>query len=278
MITCELKGGLGNQLFQIFTTIAYSLQHKVPFYFNNDTVLGNGANGSTIRYTYWNSFLRSLQPFLRTKQTNIVNIIYEPSFNYNEIPEMHSGVSMLIGYYQSYKYFNKYAHSIITLLKIGTLKQKLYVKYLKYNFNNSISIHFRIGDYVKYPDIHPILNEKYYIESILHILGKTTNKSNLKILYFCEDEDLSQVINKIDIIKLAVPNIIFERCKPEYDWEELLLMSLCQHNIIANSSFSWWGAYLNNNINKIICYPSKWFGSKKPLNTIDLFPENWIKM
>ena len=60
------------------------------------------------------------------------------------------------------------------------------------------------------------------------------------------------------------------------DWEEMLAMSLCNHNIIANSTFSWWGAYFNSNEDKIVCYPSVWFGPElKNNNTVDLFPEEW---
>jgi hypothetical protein len=62
------------------------------------------------------------------------------------------------------------------------------------------------------------------------------------------------------------------------DWQQLLLMSLCNHNIIANSSYSWWGAYLNDNLNKIVCYPSIYFASSYAKSTIDLFPKNWIEI
>jgi len=65
MISCRLCGGLGNQLFQIFTIIAYSLTYSKPFFFLNNNQLGNGSNGSTIRYTYWDTLLSSLKPFLR---------------------------------------------------------------------------------------------------------------------------------------------------------------------------------------------------------------------
>jgi hypothetical protein len=75
------------------------------------------------------------------------------------------------------------------------------------------------------------------------------------------------------------PELVFERAEPLlFDWEQLLLMSLCNYNVIANSTFSWWGAYFNENIGKKICYPSVWFGPKAGHNTTDLFPKDWVKI
>jgi hypothetical protein len=71
----------------------------------------------------------------------------------------------------------------------------------------------------------------------------------------------------------------FIRVNPHLDdWEQMLLMSLCEHNIIANSTFSWWGAYLNSNVEKIVCYPDQWFSPKANKDTSDLFLEDWVKI
>ena len=87
MISSKLCGGLGNQLFQIFTTISYAIENSKPFFFLNNYQLGNGSNGSTIRYTYWDTFLSSLKPFLKNmNQIHGLTFLNEKTFTYNELP------------------------------------------------------------------------------------------------------------------------------------------------------------------------------------------------
>jgi hypothetical protein len=87
----------------------------------------------------------------------------------------------------------------------------------------------------------------------------------------------TQLLEKIQIVVDAKGNQSAISLDLE-DWEQLLMMSSCGHNIIANSTFSWWGAYLNSNPDKIVCYPETWFGPKAQHDTLDLFPEDWIKV
>ena len=119
---------------------------------------------------------------------------------------------------------------------------------------------------------------EYYEKSLLYIASKAPNDKH--VLYFCEEKDVEKVNVIINQLKENLSNIRFIQCPLHFkDWEQLLIMSCCHHNIIANSTFSWWGAYLNQNNNKIICYPSLWFGEKKKhLDIKDLFPDNWIKI
>ena len=285
MITCKIIGGLGNQLFQIFTAIEYAVTNSKPFFFLNNYQLGNGENGSTIRYTYWNTFLSELKPFLKN-MNEIPKLLFvkESNFNYEKLPKnfKDSYGTILIGYFQSPLYFDKYKDLICKLIKLDNkkyiLKQKLLKEENNINLDNTISMHFRLGDYKKYLDKYNILSETYYIDALTYILNNTTNKPT-KIVYFCEEEDIDDVNNIITSLQEKLTLLNFCRANPFLeDWEQLLYMSLCSHNIIANSTFSWWGAYFNNNSNKIVCYPEEWFTKKSQINTVNLCPDDWVKI
>jgi len=286
MITCKLQGGLGNQLFEIFTTIAYALKYNTSFFFLNNYQLGNGLNGVIIRHTYWDTFLSELKPFLKNmNQLPELMFIKEPLFNYTELPKKLNVncVAMLVGYFQSPIYFENYKEFIFKLIKT-TIKQNIIKNKVKNEFDfdndtdNVISMHFRLGDYKNYPEIYPILGIGYYINALTSILNRqpTNNLNTIRVIYFCENADLDDVEKAIFLLKRRFPLLLFQRAPLLLDdWEQLLLMSLCKNNIIANSSFSWWGAYLNSNPNKIVCYPEQWFDIKAGHNTRDLFPTDW---
>ena len=282
MLTCNIEGGLGNQLFQIFTTIAISLKTNQSFFFQNKHQL---TNGTTIRYTYWDTFLSGLKPFVKDQAMLPKLDLYfkEQSFAYDATLLMNllnnqQKVKMLVGYFQSSKYFDNYKDQIFKLLKIPN--KQLILKVLnegKINFDDTISMHFRLGDYKKLVHVYPILKKEYYINSINYILKQnTTNKTNKTILYFCEDADFNEVLQIIIQLQHIFPELIFERADNRLpDWQQMLLMSLCKDNIIANSTFSWWGAYLNSNPCKSVCYPSTWFQPKVGHDTSHLCPEDW---
>lgn len=287
MNSCKLCGGIGNQLFQIFTAISYSLQNNRAFFFLNNHQLGSGKNGETIRYTYWDTFLSGLKPFLKNaEQLPQLLIIKEKGFSYEAIPENHDtnyGI-LLVGYFQSPKYFDKYKNIICKMIKLE-LKKMLVKSKTNILFNDTIviSMHFRLGDYKKYPDKHPILNETYYIKALEYIRNQIdlNHNKNILVLYFCEEESIEEVEKILEKIMPHFPEASFglgTKINDNLleDWEQLLLMSMCNYNIIANSTFSWWGAYLNTNVNKIVCYPEQWFSPKAHINTSDLFPEDWI--
>ena len=164
------------------------------------------------------------------------------------------------------------------LLKISNKQLVLKVLYEnQINFDDTISIHFRLGDYKKYPEVYPILTTEYYINSINYILRqKATSTPVRNILYFCEDADFNDALQIIIQLQHIYTDLTFERADNKLlDWQQMLVMSLCKDNIIANSTFSWWAAYFNSNLSKNVCYPATWFKTTAGHNTIDLCPEDW---
>jgi hypothetical protein len=274
MITCNVMGGLGNQLFQIFTTISCAIKNRKRFLFLASDY--TGIIGKNSRDTYWNSMFRRLSPFLvkQIQEFPPLNIAREVDFTYNEI-EITNNNTCLFGYFQSEKYFKENYKTIYRMMNLERLKET-FIDEL--NEVPSVSLHFRLGDYKKLTDHYHIMSYEYYENALKHV--SFVDETVSYALYFCEEEDLEEVQTIIDKLILAFPDIEFVRAPNVLkDWEQLLLMSCCRHNIIANSSFSWWGAYLNSNSGKIVCYPSHWFEEKLSHNdTKDLCPDDWVKI
>ena len=147
---------------------------------------------------------------------------------------------------------------------------------------NTISIHFRLGDYKHLAHTHPIMPVSYYINALTHILTRSRIQT-YTVYYFCEKEDNDTVSTDwIDPISCVFPSLRFVKASDDMaDWEQMLLMSSCTHNIIANSSFSWFGAYFNaGGKGHTVCYPQHWFAGSaaEQNNTRDMFPEKWTKI
>lgn len=292
MISVNLMGGLGNQLFQIFTTLAYGMQYKlkVVFPYSKTLIIGKERN------TYWDNFLSCLNIYTTQYLQNITNMdlfelpmMRESGFNYSEIPEIRQDF-MFYGYWQSYKYFHKYKDRLFKLIGLPKIKKLMIEKVAPfYNFKNNIetqyiSLHFRLGDYLSLQHYHPILNYSYYENALRYLCEKTLYKKRI-VLYFCESQDNEVVLEHISNLKHVFSDVEFIKVYDDIpDWEQMIIMSCCNDNIIANSTFSWWGAYMNTAPNKIVCYPAKWFGEKivteekHDEHVKDLFPPEWVKI
>jgi len=283
MITCNLMGGLGNQIFQIFATISYAIKSKNQFKFLNLATLGGGS--TTMRYTFWETFFVNLKPFLIAELPQNIHVIREKGFPYNALPihEMVNRNVVIFGYFQSYKYFQENYSLIYRMLHIDKMKNELLDTINLsspecLNLENTVAMHFRIGDYKKAQGFHPLATYTYYENSLLYINSKFSDKE-FNILYFCEDSDIDDVLLIINKLVGKFPAYNFKRGDNSIeDWQQMLLMSCCHHNIIANSSFSWWSAYLNSWADKVICYPSVWFGESANHDTNDLCPLDWVKI
>ena len=263
-------GGLGNQLFQIFALLSYSISNNIPFYIENKAI----QNGPR-KKVYWDNILQKLKIFLKQPLQNIP-LLREPHFHYVQLPLVPSNINVkLFGYFQSYKYFNHNRETILTLLAMNEMKREIKNKTIYINYENTVSMHFRVGDYKDIQQHHPLMTIEYYTNA-LHSLIKDTSKDDWNILYYCEDDDIEYVKSKIQELQgISIFNkLSFVKIDSQLDdWEQMLTMALCKHNIIANSTFSWWGAYLNENKDKQVYYPSMWFGpAQGNKNLKDLFP------
>jgi hypothetical protein len=189
----------------------------------------------------------------------------EPNFNYTEIPDIKSDVK-LIGYFQSEKYFINYRKEILELFNIDNESKKfINEKYSKILNLDNCSLHVRRGDFINLQNYHVLQTVDYYKKSI-EIMGNDK-------FYVIFSDDIKWCKENLNFIK----NKIF--ISGNHDYIDLYLMSLCKNNIMANSTFSWWGAWMNNNPNKKVIIPSKWFGnSNSHLNTVDLYCNDWIKI
>ena len=285
IVTCQLMGGLGNQLFQIFTTFAYCMRtnRKMVLPYSDSLTIGKARN------TYWNTFLTSLKEFTTFTNSTFTNdYLYflqsynEPNFNYNPIPNFTNDSIKLVGYFQSYKYFENEKNILFDSIGLSQQQKSIreeFKELLDIESSNTISMHFRLGDYKDIQDCHPLMPYQYYEIAILNIITARDLSKPFRILYFCEKEDIDVVEETIEMLRKSYNFIEFKKVNNEIpDWKQMLLMSCCQDNIIANSTFSWWGAYFNQNEDKLVCYPNKWFGPKLAHNTIDLFPKNWHKI
>jgi hypothetical protein len=240
-----------------------------------------GGGSTTVRNTYWNTFFSNMRPFLMLSMP-AVTVIRESGFPYNELPvrEMINKDVLIYGYFQSYKYFQANYNVICRMIGINKMKETLLLKLDLSNdyMENTISMHFRIGDYKKIQEYHPLATYGYYERSLQYLQTQNPTK-RFNVLFFCEDVDYDEVAVLINKLSAKFSSYNFRRAiNTLSDWEQMLLMSCCHHNIIANSSFSWWGAYFNAFADKRVCYPSAWFGPAARNDTRDLCPGDWIKI
>lgn len=286
MIYSHIMGGLGNQLFQVFATIAYAIRYNQAFLF-----LRGEQHGP--RPTHWNDFLSDLAPFTVVNTPKITYNGMQYGFDYHEIPYL-GEQACIRGYFQSELYFRDHFELICQNIGLRERQEDIRQKYMADYFQSHISlqsfhhgmqeipyisIHFRLGDYKNNEHNHPIMTLEYYRKALTKICTDRSIEQG-HVLYFCEKDDNDIVKQKVDHLSVQFPGLSFYKVADDMEnWEQMLLMSLCHHHVIANSSFSWWGAYFNKRTDKMVCYPSRWFGPNLiSHSTKDLCPSGWTKI
>jgi len=256
MITCSLMGGLGNQLFQTAVTLSLSLDNNmIPIF------PPNPHQGCSRKINYNDTYFHRLE---RIKSQLNFKIFVENGFSYKPIQVSDDNIN-LRGYFQSEKYFEKHKKYILnTLVLPNKMIIDLNNKYKHIiECENTVSIHVRRGDYLGLQHVHYVQTLDYYQEAIKKFPEDSMFVIFSDDIHWCKEIPLFKHLKNVQFIQ-------------DIDYNELYIMSRCKHNIIANSTFSWWAAYMNPNVNKIIIAPKIWFGPKGPNDLQDLIPPSWI--
>lgn len=242
MVTAKLWAGLGNQMFMIAAVIGYAKKHGLEYH----------IPPVTMNPRIWKTYFPNLANHNYKKNLPVIQI-HEQQHSYQELEfkeEWRNCNIELIGYWQSEKYFE---HCREYLLKLFEIKNQFK--------HGEVAIHIRRGDYLKYPDKHPVVSLMYIDEALSMPDFKGCG------LNFYSDDPQWTIEHCGSCITGGDP---FNTIKD---------MAEHEHQVISNSSFSWWAAWLNTNPDKIVIAPKIWFGpGNSHLDTKDLIPSSWIRI
>lgn len=283
-IIVKCLGGLGNQMFQYSFYRRLQLDGKnvsLDISGFNEYGLHNGFEleqifGLNINFADVNEVNKIKQAAYKAniiqkiwwKISNSKPIINQQDFGYHSCYVNFPKSAYFDGYWQSEKYIGNNADIIRKEFSFPPVDEQNepYAKQIRHT--NGVSIHVRMGDYVDHPIHGGICTLDYYQQAINIIKTKLINP---QFFVFSDDMNWCEV-------NLKLKNAIYIKGnKGENSYRDMQLMSMCKHNIIANSSFSWWGAWLNNSSDKIVIAPAKWFNDPK-INARDLIPDEWLKI
>ena len=281
MIITKIKGGLGNQLFQYAVGRAVALHHKVPLKLDTTIFetykLHNGyrldqfaiqaeiaADNEIINLKGRNNVL-----FSALRKAGLVkrkSYFKEKRSSYFDASVFKNNSVYLDGYWQNELYFSNIRELLLQELSPNNSMNDLGFAYLdSIKKSNSVSLHVRRGDYVNLKNIN-VLDVDYYMKAAEYI-----RKNVEKPTFYIFSDDLEWCKSSLTFLGDC---IYVERTQTEMD--DLKLMSFCQHNIIANSSFSWWGAWLNQNPNKTVIAPKDWLLNDPGSSNVIL--SDWVKL
>jgi hypothetical protein len=281
MVIVQMKGGLGNQMFQYALGLHLSIKFSEPLYFDLTDyrqqrlrrfeleVFGihNKEVNAATRFFY-HSLIKSINLLgLKSK-----SVYVEPTLCFDEKVFRRPYPRYYKGFFQSYKYFVDISSQLRErFLFVNSLDKANGAIASTISASNSISIHVRRGDYIywdNYDSSHVLCGLDYY----WHALELMKQKVNACTFFVFTDD--TEWVRK----NFKFEYVLVEGNGAENAWKDMHLMSLCKHHIIANSTFSWWAAWLNPSESKLVIAPKQWFGNQMNEETKDLCPPGWIRI
>lgn len=286
MIIIRLNGGLGNQMFQLAlgkkleylgNNVQYdinSIESRIDVHnivksydvFDIDLDIANSKDIDKLSDLHCDLCTRIKRKFFGTKKTYYV----EKKFGDEDKKIYKLDNAYLDGYWQSFCYFDDCRKSVADMFRFKLLDdgKNKYFENIILSCKNSVSIHIRLGDYCTKENVRDfgnICTDEYYSNCIEHFHNRFND-----VNFFIFSNDLNYTKRFENRSNFYVIN-----CNDEKNaWKDMYLMSICKHNIIANSSFSWWGAWLNHNDDKVVIAPKKWINGRKMEN---ICPTNWLR-
>jgi hypothetical protein len=285
MITSQLTGGLGgigNQLFQYSAGRSLALQHGVSLRLLHRINKSLDYTQHKVDLTHFNiqaDIVNRIKPiehilpssFKSFLQGGFPKVFYETKLHYDEDFARLGSNTRIKGYWQSERYFKSFEKQIREELKIITPPSDRNVKLMeKILILPSVSVHIRRGDYITNPTTnayHGTCDLNYYDRAMKYIREHMAEDP----IIFVFSDDPKWVRENFNP-PFQTTYVDFNDVSTSY--EDLRLMACCKHNIIANSSFSWWGAWLNQNQNKIVVAPKEWYAKAAAYNP-DMVPNDW---
>ncbi|AIT08976.1 hypothetical protein LO80_02610 [Candidatus Francisella endociliophora] len=280
MKVVKIQGGLGNQMFQYAFYMSLKQKYKDCCIDIRDFETYTQHNGFELDRVFENirqsiSLCRCKRKFFRSLFSKFLNRFIKYHKNYFSQDDFgfnkkyyNKDNCYLDGYWQSEKYFKSVEKQIREIFKFQTLDDKNAKILEEYKNRSLVSIHVRRGDYINHPLHGDICNLDYYNNAIDIIKSRVESPH-----FFVFSDDIEWCKQCLDIEDVTY--ICTNTGSDSY--RDMQIMSICKHNIIANSSFSWWGAWLNQNSEKIIIAPNRWFNDDS-INQSDICPESWIKI
>ena len=293
MIIIDVSGGLGNQMFQYAAGRALSEQLKQPLILDvtsfSDYSLHNGFELESVfaknfqisskhqirEILGWQAMplVKNLAKGNRLQILRNKKHIVEPHFQYWEGLRKVSGDLYISGYWQSEKYFLSIAPIIREHFSFATQMSENNQRIAsEIRRQNSVSLHVRRGDYVSNEtnlDTHGACSLEYYDDAIKYISTRNT-----QLEFYIFSDDIQWVKENLNIDR---PHQYINHNQGMESYNDMRLMSLCKHHIIANSSFSWWAAWLCSNASKTVVAPKRWF-VKQNIDTKDITPDSWVRL